>query len=432
MLADRYGLRLSTTSRAARDAYVEGSDCILSGGAGSEAHLERALEADPNFALAHIALARAMFLAGQVPQARTTAARARELAARTTPREQSHVNVVALAIEGRPPDALAATRTHLTAFARDAMALAPATGVFGLIGFSGHQEREQELLELLRGLAPHYGADWLFLSVYAFAACECGRLDEAWDLIEQSLSGNPRNAHGAHIRVHVLYEKGETEKASAYLKDWMPGFPKQGLLHCHLSWHTALLALELGQLERAWEIYRADIQPGGAWGPAINVATDASAFLWRTELAGLARRPDLWRTAHDFIHKSFPKAGLAFADVHHAVACAASGDAAGLDQLVRELQERLATGKLPAGEVVATLTEAFGAFAKSDWDGAIALFEQALPNTVRIGGSRAQRDLVEHTLIAAYLKAGRADAAHQRIARPCERRPRVNVAGLDA
>jgi tetratricopeptide (TPR) repeat protein len=207
MLADRYGLSLSTSSQVARDAYVMGADCILSAVAGAQAHLGRALETDPDFALAHIALARAMFLMAQVPQARTATARARELAMRTTAREQSHVNAIALAIEGKARDALAATQAHVAQYPLDAMALAPATGVFGLIGFSGHQQREEELLELLYGLSSHYGADWWFLGVLAFAACECGRLDEAWDLIEQSLAGNPRNAHGAHIRVHVLYER---------------------------------------------------------------------------------------------------------------------------------------------------------------------------------------------------------------------------------
>lgn len=116
VLADRYGLSLSTASPVARDAYVEGADCILSAVAGAEAYLARALEADPEFALAHIALARALFLTAQVPQARTAAARARELASRATPREQSHVNAIALAIEGKPPDALVATREHVALF----------------------------------------------------------------------------------------------------------------------------------------------------------------------------------------------------------------------------------------------------------------------------------------------------------------------------
>ena len=112
MLADRYGLSLSTSSQVARDAYVMGADCILAAVAGAPAHLGRALEADPDFALAHIALARANLLVAQVPQARIAAARARALAMRATPREQSHVNAMALAIEGKAPDALAAIRAQ--------------------------------------------------------------------------------------------------------------------------------------------------------------------------------------------------------------------------------------------------------------------------------------------------------------------------------
>ena len=430
MLTDRYGLTLSTSSQVARDAYVEGVDCILAAVAGPEAHLGRALEADPDFALAHIALARTLFLAAQVPPARAAAARARELAVNASPRERSHVNAIALPIEGKAPDALAATRAHVALFPRDAMALAPATGVFGLIGFSGSQQREAELFALLDGLAAHYDRDWWFLSMLAFAACEHGRLGQAKDLIEESLAGNPRNAHGVHILVHVLYEMGEPARASSYLADWMPGFAKEGLLHCHLSWHVALLALELGDLDRAWKVYRADVHPGGAWGPPINVASDAAAFLWRSELSGAARRPELWREVHEFAATSFPRAGLAFADVHRAVACAATGDSAALALLIAGLRERLAAGKLAAGQVVPMLAEAFGNFARADWAGAIALFERALPETVRVGGSRAQRDLVDYTLVAAYLKAGRADAARELIAGRIERKPAVNVAGF--
>ncbi len=430
MLLDRYGLALSTSAQAARDAYVEGADCVLSAVAGPEAHFRRALEVDANFALAHAGLARALFLAAQSREARAAAATARELAARASPRERSHVNAIALSIEGKPPQALTATLDHIALFPRDAMVLAPATGVFGLIGFSGRQQREPELLEWLRGLAPHYGNDWWFLCVYAFAACECGLLDQALDLIEQSLAGNPRNAHGAHIRVHVLYEKGEGRRAADYLDTWMPGFAREGLLHCHLSWHAALLALELGDVDKAFELYRAAVHPGGSWGPPINVATDATAFLWRSELAGQPRSPALWREVQAFAVKSFPKARIAFADVHRAVACAACGDTAALEQWVSEIRACVAAGQQPAGPVVATLAEAFAAYAGGDWAGAISRFEQALPETVRIGGSRAQRDLVEHTLVAAYLKAGRVQAARERMAQRVERRPAVTVAGF--
>jgi hypothetical protein len=430
MLTDRYGLSVSTSSQAACDAYVAGTDCLLAATTGFREHLGRAIEADPSFALPHVALARGLFLEADVGPAREAAARARELARRATPREQSHVNALALALEGKSGDALAATQAHLAEWPRDATVLAPATGVFGLIGFSGHQERESELYDVLWRLAPHYGDDWWFQCVFAFAACECGRLDEAWRLIEASTAANPRNAHGAHVRVHVLHEMGEMARASEYLESWMPGFDRRGLLHCHLSWHVALTALSLGKLERAWEAYRTDIHPGGSWGPPLNVVTDSVSFLWRAELAGGGRQPELWREIHGYALRSFPKAAVPFADVHTALTCVADGDHAGLERLVREMRDRIAAGRYSAGSVVPTIAEGFAAYANSDWDRAIQQFELALPETVRIGGSRAQRDLVEHTLLAAYLKAGRPEKARDLIARRTDRRATVVVTGL--
>jgi len=430
MLVDRYDLPASTNSAAARDAYVAGADLVLAAVPGAGGQLEQAIGADRQFALAHIALARLRFLEADVRAARDGAARAREWARSATARERSHVEAIALAIEGRPVDALAATRSHLVQFPQDAMVLAPATGVFGLVGFSGRQDREAELYDLLRNLAAHYGDDWWFNSAFAFAACECGHLDEAWTLIERSMAANPRNAHGAHIRVHVLYEMGEMAQALQFLDDWMPTYDRRGLMHCHLSWHVALCALALGRLERAWSIFRAGVRPGGAWGPPINVATDAPSFLWRYELAGQARPTDAWREVREYTQRCFPKAGLAFIDVHAALACIACGDADALDRLLGEIHERLGAAKYPAGGVVVLIAQGLAAYAKSDWNAAIALLEQALPETVRIGGSRAQRDLVENTLLAAYLRADRPADAKALVGRRIARRPEVCVAGF--
>ena len=80
MHADRYGLPVSTLSQLARDAYVAGADCILAGAADWKDSLERAIEADAGFALAHVTLARGLFLDGEMKQAREATARARELA----------------------------------------------------------------------------------------------------------------------------------------------------------------------------------------------------------------------------------------------------------------------------------------------------------------------------------------------------------------
>ncbi len=417
MLTDRYGLPISTSSHTAAQAYIAGCDCLFAGSAGVRRHLETAIAADPAFALAHIALARGLFLEADVATARQAAARAREMAAGATARERSHVHALALAIDGKAPEALVATRAHLGEWPRDALVLAPATGVFGLIGFSGRPMRESELYELMLGLAPHYGEDWWFESQLAFAACESGRLDEAFSRIERSMATNPRSGHGAHIQAHVLYEMGETRRGFEILDGWLPQFDRAGLMHCHLSWHVALFALRLGMTERAWQAYRDGVHPGASWGPPLNVVTDAVSFLWRSELGDVPRRASLWREVEGYALEKFPKPGVAFADVHTAIACVANEDFAALECLLRGLQERLAAGKLAPGPVVVLLAESFAAYAKGDWERAIAGFERALPETVRIGGSRAQRDLIELTLIAAYLKAGRVEEARATIAR---------------
>ena len=88
----------------------------------------------------------------------------------------------------------------------------------------------------------------------AFALEECGRLAEAQALIEHSMALNPRNAHGAHIKAHVLYEMGEDRAALDYLGPWLDAYPREGLMHCHISWHVALFALILGDAARAWSV----------------------------------------------------------------------------------------------------------------------------------------------------------------------------------
>ena len=430
MQNDRFGLPITTNSSEARDAYIAGVDGVLSAAAGERNHLARAIAADPDFALAHVALARARFIVGDAAGAREAIARARALAGATTPREQSHIEVLCLAMEGKPVESLAATHTHLVHHPRDAMVAAPATGVFGLIGFSGRQGREPEQVEFLEALKPHLADDWWYQSVYAFALCEAGRLDEALEQIERSMAANPANAHGAHIKAHVLYERGDDAAGLAYLDSWLPGYAREGLMHVHISWHVAMFALVRGDAGRAWNVYRAQVQPGSTWGPALNIVTDAPAFLWRAELAGQPRDPAAWHAVNEYAAKSFPKPGIAFVEVHRALSLVADGDRAGLEAYVGEIEQRVAAGRAPAGTVVPRLAQGFSAFAAGDWEKAIAVLEPASVETVRIGGSRAQRDLVENTLLAAYLKAGRTDDARRRIAARTDRHPSVPVAGL--
>jgi tetratricopeptide (TPR) repeat protein len=404
MLQDRYGFGLTTASAEARDAYVAGVDLSLSANRGAEAQFRRAIACDAGLAVAHAGLARTLQIEHKPEEAKIVAARARELAATLPHREHSHVQALATVIDGGSVAGLAAVKEHLSTYPRDAMVLAPCTGVFGLIGFSGRAGREAELLAFLDPLADVYGEDWWFTSAHAFAQVEVGEIERARATIDRSLALYPRNAHGAHIRAHVYYEAGEREAGLAYLQDWWEDYPKESLLHCHVTWHIALWQLALGRPEEAWRLYRAHLRPGASTGPPINTLTDCASFLLRAELAGEARYPELWRELSQYATRWFPSPGIAFADVHGALAHAFAGDAAALARIVER-------AKGPARDVVAPLGRAFGAFSRSDWAEAGAELQAIISSHERIGGSRAQRDLIEYALVVCLLRSDQAEAA---------------------
>jgi hypothetical protein len=155
------------------------------------------------------------------------------------------------------------------------MVLSPCTSVFGLIGFSGRAGRERELVELLDGIAEHYGDDWWFNSQHSFALVETGQRDGAGPKIEGAMRRHPRNAHGAHIRAHLHYEDGEQPTAHSFLKAWVVDYSRDGQLHYHISGHLALCELEAGDAGEAFRIYADSISPDAICGPPLNALTDA-------------------------------------------------------------------------------------------------------------------------------------------------------------
>ena len=404
MLQDRYGFDLTTASSAARDAYVAGVDLSLSANRGAEAEFRRAIACDAGLAVAYAALARTLQIAHRPEEAKAVAVQARELASTLPHRERSHVNALATVVDGGSVAGLAAVKEHLAAYPRDAMVLAPCTGVFGLIGFSGRAGREAELLAFLSPFADVYGEDWWFTSAHAFAQVEVGEIELARATIDRSLARYPRNAHGAHIRAHVYYEAGEREAGLANLQDWWRDYPKESLLHCHVTWHIALWQLALGRTEEAWRLYRAHLRPGASTGPPINTLSDCASFLLRAEMAGEERAPELWGELSRYATQWFPAPGIAFADVHGALAHAFAGDATALARIVER-------AKGPARDVVGPLARAFAAFSRADWGAAGGELEAIMSSHERIGGSRAQRDLIEYALVVCLLRSGRAEEA---------------------
>ena len=98
----------------------------------------------------------------------------------------------------------------------------------------------------------------------------------------------------------------------------------------------------------------------------------------------------------------------------------------------RQLDDLARQGRYPSSPLVPAVSRAFAAFERRDFSAAIDALEPIAGELARIGGSRAQLDLVEFTLLKAYLSSDRLDNARRMLRVRRRGSPGIPVAGLAA
>jgi tetratricopeptide (TPR) repeat protein len=403
-ITDRYGLPLSTSSAGAAERYQEGMDRLLSYGFGAEEAFASALAADEGLGLAHAGRALFRFFQGDGAGARDAIGQARGAAAGATRRERQHVEALSAVIGGETARGLGLIDEHLADFPRDALLVNQASSS---IGFGGRADREERRLAFVERLAPAYGDDWWYQSALAFTYHEVGRLEESRRLSERSLEQYPGNANASHNIAHVDYETVETEAGVAFLEKWLAAYDRRAPFHCHLAWHLALFELQRGRDARALEVYHRDIVDSAS---PRHTVMDGTALLWRLELYGDRDRTLPWPPLAE-VATRVARPGFVFGDLHAAFAYAASGDEGALGRLVDSFRALDARGHPIAGPIGLPLVQGIAAFAAGDFAGALAHLEPVEAEIHRIGGSHAQWELFEETMVICHLRLGRHDDA---------------------
>ncbi|TNB81498.1 tetratricopeptide repeat protein [Pseudomonas sp. Fig-3] len=422
---DRYSLPLSTSSEVAAERYRTGVDLLLSLWPGVAQTLDEAIAADPDFALPLAARARFHAVRAEVTQAKAKIAKAMELVQiNGTERERSHVQVLSLAINGQPAKALAGALEHTDRWPLDIVILSMPLGAFGLFAFSGMADHDQARVELCERHARHFPEDdWWFLNYRGWAHGENGNVALGRAMTQRSLELRRNNVNAVHAVAHVLYEAGANDEAAEIIKDWLPGYDRSGTLHGHIAWHGALVALERGDLETALSTYAQQVAPSVSTGVPINVVSDSASFLWRMQAYGHEVPAGLWDEAARYAADYFQQPGFPFADVHMAMLAAATGDQLALEQRANVLSTLVSDGTLRAGAVVPAVCHALQAFANGNYADCVRILEPVAHEVVRIGGSGAQREIVQDTLLVSLMRAGEAEKARALLDRRLHRRP---------
>jgi tetratricopeptide (TPR) repeat protein len=388
--------------------------------------LKQALANDPAFALGGVAIAGLFMIGGfrgDHPEVVKALAAAEAAIRGASDRERLHLAAVWAWAEGRTPEALRRWDAILTDWPTDALALR--------LGQDGYYFLGQSFA--LRDAAARVLPAWerdnpltsFVLGAYAFGLEETNELGRAEDVAQAALAGNPRDAWATHALAHVLETANRQEEGIAFLTETRDFWREAHFMAGHNGWHLALYLIEQGRFNEALADFDRFVAPKLADDMTLD-RVDAAALLWRLELAGLtvgdrwAPVARAWR-AHADDHV------LAFNDLHCAFAASRSPDPDDVRRVRRSLDDFARDGRghnrQVTAEVGRPLIEGALAFARGDYARAIDAMLPVRYDAIRIGGSHAQRDIVNLTLIAAAERGGQWSLARALLAERVAERP---------
>jgi hypothetical protein len=402
---DVMGLPIST-NREAATAFNRGLDAVMRVQSGAPEAFTEAVELDPGFALGHAALAMLGHEGGadSVDVHRSVEAAGRAVREHGTDRERSLVAVVDSRVRDCRGVGAKALVAHVHAHPRDVLAVSAAVPT---IAFSGVTDVQQEAWDLVEGLTPAYAGHWFHGSLLAFVRQDQARYDEAGVLAEQVLALEPAAGHAVHARTHVYYETGDHLAGLRWLDPWIHTCGRQASHRAHFSWHAALHELSTGDTDAVRRRYLGQLAPPSVTG--VRGLVDSASLLWRAKVT------DSWPGAlpvDDVL--TYAGAELVerpetpFTAMHSAVALTAAGDTTRL----ASLRAHAAAATDPVmRDVVAPLCDGLLAVVEARWGDAVRLIRPLLPRLTPVGGSLAQREIVEDTYLYALIGAGRCGEA---------------------
>ncbi len=381
------------------------------------ADLDAASAADPGWALPHVI--KAGFLLSLTEPALQAEAQAHLDHARTlaagTAREQAHLHAVALVADGRWQAACRVWDDLLIEHPRDALALQWAQlwdfyrgDVAGLRGRPA------------RALAAWDEADPLYpcvLALHAFGLEENNLYPQAEDSGRRALALDPRVPWAVHAVAHVMEMQGRFEEGSAWLRQYQPHWAEGNGFSGHLWWHKALFRLEA--LDAAGVMRVLDNHLSGDALQITLQRVDAAAMLWRLHLLGhdMSAACAALLTGWDV---SEAAAGYyAFNDAHLVLTLLGAGELARAEAWVARCAERALdvadarrSNHAMAREVGLPLMRALLAYGRGEFDVAADALYPVRTLAQRFGGSHAQRDLIDLTLLAAAAQGQRRALGH--------------------
>jgi hypothetical protein len=251
--------------------------------------------------------------------------------------------------------------------------------------------------------------------MYAFGLEESNLYRQSEEVGQAAVHANPDDVWGIHAVVHTYEMAGRIPDGVRFMRsreaDWQAG----NFLNVHNSWHYALYLLQGGDSDGALAMYDRMIRHAGSQDAALELV-DASALLWRMHLEGTPVG-DRWEPLTTAWASILKPGFYPFNDMHAVMAFIGNGELERAEDLVAELEDVVSrpspgsTGWAMTNLIGLPVCRSMVHFGRGEYDSVIADLLPIRTGVHTFGGSHAQRDAVERTLLEAAIRANRLDLA---------------------
>jgi tetratricopeptide (TPR) repeat protein len=373
------------------------------------ASADAALEASPELVMGHVLRAWLHLLSSEA--AAVPVARAALESARTLPhndREARHLQALELLVAGQLQLAGRSLEDLSIEYPHDVLALQAGQQIDFFTGDA--RMLRDRIARVYPAWSPEVPGYHALLGMYAFGLEETGDYRLAERFGREAVALEPHDAWAQHAVAHVLEMQGRREEGIVWMRG-NRGWQEDNMLAVHNWWHLALYHLEQGDIATTLALFDEAID-GHRPELALELV-DGSAMLWRLQLRGVDVQ-ERWRGLAERWAALADDGYYAFNDLHATIAFAC----AGRDDLVERVRQAQVRAQ-QRDDDNAQMTRAIGApaidavlaFNAGQYDRCVELLRAIRNQAQRFGGSHAQRDLLDQTLLVAARRSGQASLA---------------------